>query len=53
MFAYIDETGHTGSNLFDSVQPIFYYGVFSCKVDFDFVYGDRKMCIRDSRNPGR
>lgn len=41
MFAYIDEAGHTGSNLFDSVQPIFYYGLLSCKVDFDFVYGDR------------
>ena len=41
MFAYIDEAGHTGPNLFDSAQPMFYYGVISCKVDFDLVYGDR------------
>lgn len=41
MFAYIDEAGHTGPNLFDAAQPIFYYGALSCKVDLDIVYGDR------------
>ena len=35
---YIDESGHTGANLFDPVQPIFYTGaVISC-FDFDARY---------------
>ena len=38
MFAYIDETGHTGSNLFDQQQPNFYYGVLNSRVDFDLIY---------------
>jgi hypothetical protein len=41
MFAYIDETGNTGSNLFDQDQPVFYYGVLNSKVDFDLVWGSR------------
>lgn len=41
MFAYIDEAGHTGPNLFDPAQPNFYYGVLSSKVDVDVVYGSR------------
>lgn len=48
MFAYIDEAGHTGPNLFDKAQPIFYYGVLSCKVDIDFIYGNRIRRLAES-----
>lgn len=37
MFFYIDESGHTGSNLFDSTQPILYYGLLSSEVDLDIL----------------
>jgi hypothetical protein len=44
MFAFVDETGNTGENLFDKVQPLFLTGALITKTDFDIVY-DRK--IRD------
>lgn len=37
MYFYVDESGHTGGNLFDSAQPIFYYGLLSSPVDLDVV----------------
>ncbi|MEG9672613.1 DUF3800 domain-containing protein [Serratia bockelmannii] len=37
MHFYVDETGHTGSNLFDSTQPVLYYGVLSSPDDLDKV----------------
>jgi hypothetical protein len=35
MYFYIDESGHTGPNLFDDSQPTLYYGVLSSTVDLD------------------
>ncbi len=35
MFFYIDESGHTGTNLFDPAQPILYYGILSSKLNID------------------
>jgi hypothetical protein len=35
LFFYVDESGHTGPNLFDSSQPVLYYGVLSSKGDLD------------------
>ena len=35
MFFYVDESGHTGTNLFDDTQPILYYGVLSSSLDID------------------
>ena len=32
---YIDESGHTGPNLFDSAQPRLYYGVLRSETDLD------------------
>lgn len=32
---YIDESGHTGLNLFDEDQPVLYYGVLSSPVDLN------------------
>lgn len=35
MYFYVDESGHTGTNLFDPHQPILYYGVLSAKTNLD------------------
>lgn len=35
MYFFIDETGHTGSNLFDSDQPEFLYGILTSPVNLD------------------
>lgn len=35
MFFYIDESGNTGSHLFDKNQPVLYYGVLSSQKDLD------------------
>lgn len=35
MYFYVDESGHTGPNLFDENQPILYYGVISSKINLD------------------
>lgn len=35
MFFYVDESGHTGTNLFDDTQPVLYYGVLSSSLDID------------------
>jgi hypothetical protein len=35
MYFYVDETGHTGPNLFDQTQPVLSYGVLSSPHDLD------------------
>lgn len=37
MFFYVDESGHTGTNLFDENQPMLYYGVLSAKTNLDLL----------------
>lgn len=37
MHFYIDESGQTGTNLFDPSQPRLYYGTLSCEHDLDSV----------------
>lgn len=37
MHFYVDETGHTGPNLFDRTQPVLSYGVLSSPNDLDKV----------------
>lgn len=37
MYFYVDESGHTGKNIFDPHQSIFYYGVLSSKVNLDIL----------------
>ncbi|MGN4190185.1 DUF3800 domain-containing protein [Burkholderia gladioli] len=41
MHFYVDESGHTGPNLFDPAQPILYYGVLSSRVNLDIVALER------------
>lgn len=35
MYFYVDESGHTGANLFDSAQPTLFYGILSSPVNVD------------------
>jgi hypothetical protein len=35
MHFFVDESGHTGPNLFDSHQPMLYYGVLSSRLNVD------------------
>lgn len=46
MHFYIDESGHTGPNLFDPAQPMLYYGVLSSKVNVDVLAEDRLKRLR-------
>jgi hypothetical protein len=41
MYAYIDETGNTGENLFDSAQPFFMTAALMTRGKFDLIYGGR------------
>lgn len=44
-YAYVDETGNTGHNLFDEVQPDFYTAALITKGDFDVAYVDQVKAI--------
>lgn len=35
MYFYVDETGHTGPNLFDPTQPVLLYGILSSSDNLD------------------
>ncbi|MCY0389955.1 DUF3800 domain-containing protein [Robbsia sp. Bb-Pol-6] len=48
MYFYVDESGHTGPNLFDEVQPILYYGVLSSKINLDVIAAEKIKQIRQS-----
>lgn len=37
MYFFVDESGHTGTNLFDENQPSLYYGVLVCETNLDAV----------------
>ncbi len=45
MFAFVDETGNTGSNLFDEAQPDFFAGALVTKVNFDILCGKSIQAI--------
>ena len=38
MYAYVDETGNTGSNIFDPVLPVFMTAALITKTNFDIVH---------------
>lgn len=46
MYFYIDESGHTGLNLFDKNQPVLYYGMLSSKINIDLVAEDAVKAMR-------
>lgn len=35
MYCYVDESGNTGNNLFDTAQPVLYYGLLTSKTNLD------------------
>lgn len=53
MFAYVDESGNTGDNLFDEAQPWFDTAALITRADFDAVHGPkvaglaRKLGVKD------
>lgn len=46
MFFYIDESGHTGTNLFDLSQPMLFYGVLSSRLNVDVLAQDSVQQLR-------
>ncbi len=46
LFFYVDESGHTGNNLFDSTQPRLYYGVLQSPFDLDASALERVKALR-------
>jgi len=48
LFFYVDESGNTGTNLFDAAQPVLYYGVLSSKVNLDLLAAPYVRKIRHS-----
>ena len=53
MFFYVDESGHTGANLFDENQPMLYYGVLSSKVNIDLLAEDAVARLRQALGVSR
>jgi hypothetical protein len=45
IYAYIDESGNTGKNIFDPAQPNYYTAAVVSKGDFDAAYGERIKAI--------
>ena len=46
MFFYVDESGHTGSELFDATQPVLNYGVLSSDMNLDVLVEERLAPLR-------
>lgn len=53
MFFYVDESGHTGSELFDAAQPVLHYGVISSNVNLDVLAEERLAPLRKRLNVDR
>jgi len=47
LYAYVDETGNTGHNLFDEVQPDFYTAALITRGDFDIAFAAEVKAIAD------
>jgi hypothetical protein len=48
MYFYVDESGHTGLNIFDTSQPLLYYGVLSSKTNVDVLAEPTLINLRQS-----
>ena len=53
MYFYVDESGHTGLNLFDASQPRLYYGVLSSPKNLDVVAEPVLKILRTMLNVDR
>ncbi len=45
LFAFVDETGNTGANIFDEAQPDFFSGALITRCNFDLVHAARLRTI--------
>jgi len=45
LFAYVDESGNTGKNIFDTAQPDFFTAALVTKGDFDSAWGPRVTAV--------
>ncbi|MCO8018228.1 DUF3800 domain-containing protein [Brevundimonas diminuta] len=45
LFAYVDESGNTGKNIFDIAQPDFFTAALVSKGDFDLIWGPRVVAV--------
>ena len=45
LFAYVDESGNTGKNIFDSAQPDFFTAALVSQGDFDRHWGPRVRAV--------
>ena len=45
IYAFVDESGNTGKNIFDPAQPDYFAGALITKGDFDVHYADRIKAI--------
>jgi hypothetical protein len=45
LYAFVDETGNTGHNLFDEAQPDFFTAALITKGNFDDYYGDQAQAL--------
>lgn len=46
MYFYVDESGHTGLNLFDNTQPYLFYGVLSSRMNLDVLADEHLNKLR-------
>jgi hypothetical protein len=53
MYFYVDESGHTGPNLFDHTQPYLFYGTLSSKVNLDVLAEGKLAETRARVSAGR
>jgi hypothetical protein len=53
MYFYVDESGHSGSDLFDEQQPNLYYGVLSSSENIDVIAEKEIACLRKQVNHDR
>jgi len=44
-FAFIDESGNTGANMFDPGQPMFFFAALVTQTDVDEDWADRLKCL--------
>jgi hypothetical protein len=53
MHFYVDESGHTGANIFDPDQPMLYYGVLSSKLNVDAIAESPLQAMRKAMGVDR
>jgi hypothetical protein len=53
MYFYVDESGHTGLNLFDANQPVLYYGLISSSANLDEVAVNAVRAVREKLGVAR